>query len=54
MSKQSYQAPLGLSDTNVLDSILEMSQMGPNIEPAKHAHAHGSGASVSYDADSDV
>ena len=44
-----YEPPKGLSDTQVLSSILEMSTIAPG-----HTHKHGSGASVSYDSDSDT
>jgi hypothetical protein len=46
-----YEAPLGLSETQVLDSMLDLSAVA--ILPA-HSHSHGSGASVSYDSDSDT
>jgi len=44
-----YEPPKGLSDTEVLSSIVEMSTIAPG-----HTHKHGSGASVSYDSDSDT
>lgn len=49
MPYEPYEAPLGLSDTKVLSSILEMTALA-----AGHSHSHGSGASVSYDSDTDT